>query len=365
MPSLTMIQIIASSPYLPVQYGYADWQPSQAYYAFAQAAGCFPGKAYGNSSTTIFQCLQAADTMVLQNASASISGSGTWGTWGFLPVTDGDFIRYRPSEQLPTGRINGQRVLSGNNANEGVPFTIQNINTQTDFENWVKSSYPLLTPTDVNNVLSYAYPSSSSPVDPSALRFATSGDGSPTAVNVSSFGTGQQQRANNLYSETTFVCPSYWLAEAFTFSGHEAYKYQYSVPASQHGADLAGEGLRPITPNESPEFVTAFTSIWGNFITTNDPRIPDATANGNSSAAANGASSWPMYVGGPGAKMLNLNETGGVEFGTRVVLTTPNVTESGEPGLTNDIRVVDAWSWEGGRGARCEFWKGLGARVPE
>ncbi|KAL9106629.1 MAG: hypothetical protein Q9227_008349 [Pyrenula ochraceoflavens] len=359
------LQIIASSPYLPVQYGYADWQPSQAYYAFAQAAGCFPGRAYGNTSTTIFQCLQAADTKVLQNASVTVSGSGTWGTWGFLPVTDGEFVRYLPSEQLPTGRTNGRRVLSGNNANEGVPFTIQNIRTETDFTNWVKSSYPLLTPTDVNDILEYVYPSSSDPTDPSDPRFATTGTGTPTAVNESSFGTGQQQRANNLYSETTFVCASLWLAEAFTFPGYEAYKYQFSVPASQHGADISAEGLLPILPDESPEFRTAFTDIWGNFITKNDPHISDSLANGNGSTAANGASSWPMYQGGPGGMMLNLNETGGVPFSAHAVQTTPNATENMEPGLMNDISVVNAWSWEGGRGARCEFWKGRGPRVPE
>ena len=33
---------ISMSPYLPMQYGYKDWIPSQSYYAFATAAGCAP-----------------------------------------------------------------------------------------------------------------------------------------------------------------------------------------------------------------------------------------------------------------------------------------------------------------------------------
>jgi len=78
--------VIAASPYLPMQYGYADWQPSQGYYSFAAAAGCFPGRAYGNSSSTIIDCLRLAPSNVLQNASAVVGASGTWGTWAFLPV---------------------------------------------------------------------------------------------------------------------------------------------------------------------------------------------------------------------------------------------------------------------------------------
>ncbi len=106
-------QAIAASPYLPMQYGYADFVPSQSYYAFAQAAGCFDDRAFGNASTTIFQCLVGKDTMILQNASSFVSASGTYGTWGFLPVTDGAFIQQLPSQQLLKKQVNGVRILSG------------------------------------------------------------------------------------------------------------------------------------------------------------------------------------------------------------------------------------------------------------
>jgi hypothetical protein len=104
---------MAQSPYLPLQYGYADFEPSQSYYAFAIAAGCFPGKAYGNDTGTIFECLVGKDTTTLQNASQYVSESGTYGTWAFLPVTDGTFIQQLPSQQLQKGQINGARILSG------------------------------------------------------------------------------------------------------------------------------------------------------------------------------------------------------------------------------------------------------------
>lgn len=107
---------IAASPYLPQQYGYKDWQPSQAYYAFAHWAGCLPNQAYGGSNQTIFQCLVEANTTTLQYASFNVSMSGKYGTWGFLPVTDGIFVQEEPSLQLLQKRVNGKNILVGNNA---------------------------------------------------------------------------------------------------------------------------------------------------------------------------------------------------------------------------------------------------------
>ncbi|KAF2231155.1 acetylcholinesterase precursor [Viridothelium virens] len=375
--------VIASSPYLPMQYPYNGWQPEQAYYAFALAAGCFPGRAYGNTSTTIFDCLVSAPSDVLQNASTTISASGTFGTWAFLPVTDGDFVRERPSEQLLQGTVNGLRVLSANNANEGPLFTIQNITTESAFEDWVHLQLPLFNASDIAALLA-AYPSTNASVDTSDPRFATSGNAAPSALNESSFGTGQQQRADNLYAETTFVCPSYWLAQAFSgdtpsqsYSGSptqgqkKAYKYQFSVPAAQHGADLFAEGLDGLMANLSPEFSYAMQRIWGNFIRFNNPSITAEVANPDGPAASVKMSNetyggtFPEFSFDAGYKMLNLNETGGVPFATAVVSGAPAVTEDEEPGLKNDISVQDAYTWEGGRGARCAFWAEYGPKVPE
>lgn len=107
--------VIAASPYLPMQYGYADFVPSQSYYAFASALGCFgpPALPQSNVSASIFQCLVGKDTETLQNASAMISGSSRYGTWAFLPVTDGVFTQQLPSQQLLKKQVNGNRILVG------------------------------------------------------------------------------------------------------------------------------------------------------------------------------------------------------------------------------------------------------------
>jgi hypothetical protein len=110
---LNQRQAIAASPYLPFQYGYKDWIPTQSYLAFAAQVGCAPTAAYGGRNTSIFQCLTQKDTKVLQLASFNISSSGLTGTWGFLPVTDGAFIQQLPSQQLLQKQVNGVNLLSG------------------------------------------------------------------------------------------------------------------------------------------------------------------------------------------------------------------------------------------------------------
>jgi len=144
-----------------------------------------------------------------------------------------------------------------------------------------------------------------------------------------------------------------------------SYKYQYSVGVALHGTDLAGY-FGPATANQGPDFERAFMTIWGNFIKINDPSISNEIANGassNMSSAENPASSWPPFsVYAP--YQINLNETGGT---SAVVPVAKGVkfTENISPGLSNNFNLVNAYSWEAGRGMRCDFWRSMAALVPE
>lgn len=274
-----------------------------------------------------------------------------------------------------------------NNANEGpVYFVPTNIATEDDFLAYIRGLLPLFSEDDITQVLLH-YPSTNASDSPNAPDFATAGDSGPTALNESTFASGQQHRANvclplpstylhhasiqsltqqqNLYAETTFVCSSYWLADAFTSNGRTARHYQYSVIGAEHGSDVSAY-FGPPTPNQSPDFAIAFMAIWGNFITTGDPSIAASVANGaDSPSTSSPVSDWPVWTV-DGRSQLNMNETGG----TAVVETSfggvPQViTQFVQPGLVNSFEVVDADSWEGGRRARCDFWKSMGASVPE
>jgi hypothetical protein len=77
-------------------------------------------------------------------------------------------------------------------------------------------------------------------------------------------------------------------------------------------------------------------TIWRNFITQENPSIPDATATGSSANATAGSSAaarWPAFwVSEP--YQLNLNQTGGTSaVGTMDVLSPVNTTFFAEPGL--------------------------------
>jgi len=185
-------------------------------------------------------------------------------------------------------------------------------------------------------------------------------------LNQSDVGTGQQERADNIYAETTFVCPAYWMAEAYSDYGRTSYKYQFSVPPAEHGDDVPAY-FGPATANIGPDLALAFRKIWGNFIMNYNPSIASSIANGassNSSSSVNDASNWPAFaIYAP--YQINLNQTGGTPVSVNIPQIDRNITVDVSPGLQNNITLVNAWTWEAGRGYRCDFWRSMAATVPE
>lgn len=337
---------MAASPYLPPQYDYNASIPTQKYESFASRAGC-------SNSTDTLTCLRSKDTITLQNANAAENMASFYGNWAFLPVTEpeGGFITTLPSDSLTANRVNGEHALVGNNANEGALFVPPTINDTSALQTWLRGAYPMLTPAELDQILT-AYPASN---DTSTAEFATTGLGPITALSTSQLATGAQQRADNIYAEATFVCPSYWLSDAFTTQNRTAWHYQYSVPAALHGSDVSAY-FGPATPNQPPVFTTVFRQIWGGFIEAAKP------------AGAGGLAdlTWPAWVMDGESRMLDLNTTGGVAYQAEqtVGVESVNLTQYMEPGVSNAFRVVDALTWEGSRGERCEFWRGIAGRVP-
>ena len=361
------------------QFDYNDQVPTQYYQAFAKAAGC------GGPGT--FQCLVNADTTTLQNASAAVSTSGEFGTFAFLPVTDGSFIQSAPSRQLFRKAVSGKRALVGvsqsipqkvskitptnlnssqNNANEGAPLTPPTINSPSSFLSYVRTTFPRLTQSDLIGLLRI-YRFNPIPPNPKSPLYDTLGDSGPTALTQSSFAIGPKQLAFNLNSEITFTCPGYWLAEAFSGGGKQSWKYQYSVTPSYHGADLSAYfSVNATVP--SRDFIHAFQKLWGNFIINNNPVISLDDAKGTTPGASvpigNGGNlAWPTYDE-KNHVQLDLNTTGGT---VEIIPVTPDYSyavREGE-GVRNVFRVVDADKWEGGRGERCRYWRSVAGRVPE
>lgn len=101
-------------------------------------------------------------------------------------------------------------------------------------------------------------------------------------------------------------------------------------------------------------------TMLGNFIVNDDPSASSLVDNGITSGNTtfNPVSNWPPYsIYAP--IMMDFNTTcpyteeiGGLPYCTG-------------PGEENTFRLVDAYTWEGGRGTRCDFWRSMGEKVPE
>lgn len=232
----------------------------------------------------------------------------------------------------------------------------QNISTEDDMYDWIKLVFPLFTVEDAARLRSQ-YPS----LGRTNSTYPTSGISEITALDTSATASGLQQTANLIYSESTFLCPSYWLAESYTTHRDGGYKFQTSTPVALHGLDdLVLFGNRTL-PNYGPDYVRAVQRIWGNFVKTGNPSgtsILDTFL---------GLDDWPKYSFSNPA-MFNLNQTGGslevINKSSNVAFKDIDAMWSIGSGLKNDFRFVDGNAWEGGRGARCDFWRSIAARVP-
>lgn len=254
-----------------------------------------------------------------------------------------------------------------NNANDGVPLSNPNLQSREAFVEWIKTSYPNFTQQDVDEALQlYGYANSA--FDDSLPRFDTLGNRRPTALNESEFATGLQQTLFDVFAEASFACPAAWLSDAFSggSGSTQSWKYQYSVTPAYHGADLTAYfAVNATTPTAG--FRHAFQKIWGNFVINNTPviSIKDAKANASNATVPvgrDGDINWPTYTASQPVQM-NLNTTGGT---LQEVVVTPNLTYylRFDPGVVNVFELANAYTWEAGRGARCDFWRKVGNLVP-
>ncbi|KAK4649815.1 hypothetical protein QC762_704820 [Podospora pseudocomata] len=358
--SLLFDKGLAQSPYLPYQPNFNDAIPTSRYYAFSAAAGC-------PSSGSVFSCLLSKSAADLELASLSVTASSTQGSWGFWPVTDGVYIKNRPTAQLTAKRVNGNKLLVGYNAHEGPLFVPgpDAIETQADLLAWMALWFPNLTSAQLNSIL--AINPNSALSSASGPRFETDGlnTGGFNAINTSPDGVGQKQRGNNIYAEATFACPAYWLADAYSGNpGKSSWLYQFSVPFAYHGADI-NAAFGPSTSSLPSDITLAFRKAWGNFIVGGNPSIANTIANGASSASPSAyhpASNWPVWNQNA-PQFVNFNTTGGTLATVELPLVGSYPQYEG-PGIKNAISVQNANTWEAYRGDRCAFYKNLGPYMP-
>ncbi|KAH7069572.1 hypothetical protein BKA63DRAFT_85008 [Paraphoma chrysanthemicola] len=192
---------------------------------------------------------------------------------------------------------------------------------------------------------------------------STSGVAGLTALSTSATASGYQQLANLSYAESTFVCPSYWLAEAYSKIGKKGFKIQYSVPIALHSYDeiaLFGNMRLPI---HGDDFVEALQTIVGRFVKMGTPSFSSNIVSSRSESLEN----WPTFTA-PHYKMVNSNQTGGKKVPVNSTLDPRlhGICASWYigPGLRNSFETVNGRGWEGGRGLRCDFWRSIAGKAP-
>lgn len=251
-------------------------------------------------------------------------------------------------------------------------FVPTEIDTREEFISRLKLDYPLLTDDNITAIMTL-YDFDDEAATEAGGLYESNGITPPFSTSVSSVASGWLQASYNAYGETTFMCPANWLADAYTQSidavatGKRAWRYQFSPPPALHDDDLdvimqktdGSQDVDTDDANEGYTFRVMMQSIWGRFITSGDPTaLADIVAtategNGSGNVSAAVAPNWPPW---------GLSGVSAAGTTPRYFQLDVNVTDTSS-GVAN-FSIVDGYSFQGGRGARCELWVALGSWTP-
>ncbi|KAF8869965.1 alpha beta-hydrolase [Infundibulicybe gibba] len=232
---------ISSSSYVPSQYYYDDVIPEKLYSQVVALTNC--------SVPDSLSCLRAADAEILEAANVHIGNSTFFGTWAFVPVVDGTFIRQRPTEAFKQGKLNGlilayssEAVMAVTNAFEGISFVNSSIAATVQIPDFVAQLFPLLDTRQIADAAAQ-YQDLGAPID----------------------------QAIAIVGESILICPTYLFLRAF---GLKAFRGEYAVPPANHGDDIFYYFPKAGTPRfANPDFSKAFSGSFLNFVLSLSPDI--------------------------------------------------------------------------------------------
>jgi len=284
---------IASSTYVPPTYKYNEPQAELEYTTFVNNAGC-------TNSTNTLACLRSLEYPQLARAATLLP----------RPVVDGTFLTQRPEILLARKRVNGQKLISLHNVDEGFIFVTQNPNSTV--LSYLQSQLPTLSEQNLTAITD------------------------TYGVFTNSGATAEANTFNQqviIFGEAIFVCPSLWLADAFSKRGYQGL---FSVPPSYHSEDLGVyfPGIDAVQPNQpfSLSLTQSFMGALVSFIVTGSPNNNPLNTTVN-----------------PHWSMFNSQKPQGMNF---------NVTESGA--ADPKFEAVDA-----GLLKRCNLWRSLTPYTPQ
>ncbi|KAF7424781.1 hypothetical protein PC9H_010092 [Pleurotus ostreatus] len=224
---------ISSSSFLPSQHPFDGAVPERIFSQVVSQTGC-------GGAADALACLRAADVSRLQAANVQVNRAGFYGTLVTVPVVDGDFITQRPTVALRQRRVNGEALLAVTNTHEGNGFVNQSTAGTVTAADYALRLFP-----DLGTANAAAAARLYAPV------------GAPI------------DQANAIMGESIFVCPSYFMLNAFPAA---SYKGEFAVPNGSHGEDVAFyfPSVRSPTFNNTP-FIISFAGAFMDFATSLDP----------------------------------------------------------------------------------------------
>ncbi|KAK0463611.1 Alpha/Beta hydrolase protein [Desarmillaria tabescens] len=233
---------ITSSSFLPSQYAYNDVIPEvQSLRHVKDETSC-------TSAANSLACLRNVDADVLEQINTDLCNSGFFGTFVFVPVVDGDFIKQRPTLALRDGKVNGEVVMSVTNTDEGGIFVDSSTAGTVQVPEYLAQLFPNL---------------SSQHRDIAVTKY--SGLGTPI------------EQVTAIMGEAIFVCPTYFLLRAFkgkTFKASSTMG-QFAIPPGSHGSDVAyyfpSTNANGVPPFNNTDFDKAFAESFLAFIMSLDP----------------------------------------------------------------------------------------------
>ncbi|KAK0211204.1 Alpha/Beta hydrolase protein [Desarmillaria ectypa] len=215
---------ITSSSFLPSQYAYNDVIPEFLY-------------------NSVVSRTKNADVNLLETINVNLCISGFFGTFVFVPVVDGEFIKQRPTVAMREGRVNGEVLMSITNTNEGGPFVDSRTAGTVQVPEYLTQLFPNLS--DQNRDIA--------------------------VTKYSSLGTPIQQ-AGAIMGDSIFVCPTYFLLRGFK---GRAFKGQFAIPPATHGSDVSyyypSMNVNGLPAYNNTDFDKAFAESFLAFVMSLDP----------------------------------------------------------------------------------------------
>ncbi|KAJ7589883.1 Alpha/Beta hydrolase protein [Mycena floridula] len=286
---------ITSSTFLPSQYAYNDRIPETLYTEVISQTNC-------STAASPLDCLRKVDSAALEAVNDNINNSGFFGTFVFVPVIDGTFIRERPTIAIGQGKLNGKALYSVTNTFEGRLFIDPSTADTVQVPNYLAQLFPLFTASDVKAA---------------TARYKGLGSSFDQVVAI--------------MGEAIFICPTYFLLRSFK---GPSFKGEFAIPPGGHGNDLAyyfpSTNPNGIPPYNNTAFDKAFPESFLTFV---------QSLNLNTKFDVNIIPQWKTWKSG-NAEMLF------------------NETEAGVP----DIRPITT---SNALLNRCDFWESVSARTAQ